>query len=310
MEETHARRKRIDHLKKVILGGAAIGIVLPVITCVILGIRVAVLTREMNELQAQLEAEESIVLETGGVYSTAYVEESPRVSESGVLSKEAANAEGQELPKKIYLTFDDGPSSSTNEILDILKAYDVKATFFVVGKTDEASREAYKRIVAEGHTLGMHSYSHKYYEIYQSKESFIADLSQLQEYLYDETGVWPRYYRFPGGSSNTVSSVDMQELISWVNESGITYYDWNIESGDAVTGHLPKETIVSNCLRNLDKQPDIMILMHDAADKKSTVEALPEIITQIRLRGDACFLPVTDETVPIQHVTEQQETGN
>ncbi|MBD5392678.1 MAG: polysaccharide deacetylase [Lachnospiraceae bacterium] len=310
MGETDTRRKRINHLKRVILWGAAAGIVLLTIACVILGIKVAVLTKNVDELQIQLEAEESRVLESGGVYTTSYVEESPRESGSEILSKETEGSEETELPKKVYLTFDDGPSSSTNAILDILKAYDVKATFFVVGKTDEASKAAYKRIVAEGHTLGMHSYSHKYHEVYQSEESFITDLSQLQEYLYDETGVWSRYYRFPGGSSNKVSSVDMQDLISWVNENGITYYDWNIESGDAVSDHLSKEAIVNNCLKNFDKQSEVMILMHDAADKKTTVEALPEIITQIRLRGDAYFLPITDETEPIQHVKARQEPGN
>lgn len=301
MEEASARRKRINRLKKIILGGIVAAIIIPIVICIILGIRVAVLSHKMQELLVLLEEEQNKSKVVTEVFSTAYVEESPREAETEVLSKQE-EADKQEFDKKIYLTFDDGPSSSTNEILDILKAYDIKATFFVVGKTDEASKEAYKRIVAEGHTLGMHSYSHVYQDIYQSKESFIEDLSQLQEYLYEVTGVWSRYYRFPGGSSNTVSKVDMQELIAWMNENDITYYDWNTASGDAVSGHLSKEAIVDNCLENIDNQSVSMILMHDAADKKTTVEALPEIITRIRLRGDACFLPITDETVPVQHV--------
>lgn len=301
MEEASARRKRINRLKKIILGGIVAAIIIPIVICIILGIRVAVLSHKMQELLVLLEEEQNKSKVVTEVFSTAYVEESPREAETEVLAKQD-EADNQEFNKKIYLTFDDGPSSSTNEILDILKAYDIKATFFVVGKTDEASKEAYKRIVSEGHTLGMHSYSHVYQDIYQSKESFIEDLSQLQEYLYEVTGVWSRYYRFPGGSSNTVSKVDMQELIVWVNENDITYYDWNIMSGDAVSGHLSKEAIVDNCLENIDNQSVSMILMHDAADKKTTVEALPEIITRIRLRGDACFLPITDETVPVQHV--------
>ncbi len=301
MEEASARRKRINRLKKIILGGIVAAIIIPIVICIILGIRVAVLSHKMQELLVLLEEEQNKSKVVTEVFSTAYVEESPREAETEVLSKQE-ETDQQEFDKKIYLTFDDGPSSSTNEILDILKAYDIKATFFVVGKTDEASKEAYKRIVAEGHTLGMHSYSHVYQDIYQSKESFIEDLSQLQEYLYEVTGVWSRYYRFPGGSSNTVSKVDMQELIAWMNENDITYYDWNTASGDAVSGHLSKEAIVDNCLENIDNQSVSMILMHDAADKKTTVEALPEIITRIRLRGDACFLPITDETVPVQHV--------
>lgn len=309
MEETSARRKRINRLKKMILGGIVAAIIIPVIICIILGIRVTVLSHRAEELRVLLEAEQNRRETVTEVFSTAYVEESPREAEAEVLSRQE-ETEGAELEKKVYLTFDDGPSSSTNEILDILKAYDVKATFFVLGKTDEASRELYRRIVAEGHTLGMHSYSHVYSEIYQSEERFTEDLSKLQEYLYEVTGIWSRYYRFPGGSSNTVSQVDMQELIAWMNENGITYYDWNTESGDAVSGHLPKDTIVNNCLANIDNYSTSMILMHDAADKKTTVEALPEIIAGIRLRGDACFLPITDETVPVQHVKADKKGIN
>ena len=153
----------------------------------------------------------------------------------------------------------------------------------------------------------MHSYSHKYDEIYRSEESFQEDLSKLQEYLYEVTGVWSRYYRFPGGSSNTVSRTDMQALITWLNENDITYYDWNVASGDAVSGLLSKDTIVNNCLSGVFNQPDSMILMHDASDKRTTVEALPEIISRIRMKGDVSFLAITDETVPIQHVKEKTQ---
>ena len=208
--------------------------------------------------------------------------------------------------KRIYLTFDDGPSRNTNRILDILKEYDVKATFFVVGKTDEESVKAYQRIAAEGHTLAMHSYSHKYREVYRSKESFIQDLVQLQEYLYQVTGVWARYYRFPGGSSNTVSRANMGELIQYLEENGITYFDWNIASGDAVSGELSTETIVRNCVGGIEGLEDCMILMHDAAEKNSTVDALPQIIERVRDRGDAVFLPITDETIPVRHITVKE----
>lgn len=308
MDETAAHRKRIRRLKKMILGTVAMAILIPAALCVVLGVRVAVLSDKTRELTAQLEEERNKPEEVTGVFSTAYVEESKREEEIEVLSKEE-QAQTQEGARRIYLTFDDGPSGSTDEILDILKAYDVKATFFVVGKTDEASKEAYRRIVAEGHTLGMHSYSHKYHEIYQSEESFKEDLSKLQEYLYEVTGVWPRYYRFPGGSSNTVSRTDMQALIAWLNENDITYYDWNVASGDAASGRLSKETIVGNCLSGIGAQTDSVILLHDASDKKSTVEALPEIISAIRMAGDASFLPITDETVPVQHIKEKKDTN-
>lgn len=302
MEEMAARRKRINRLKKMILAVVGLAVVIPVIISVFLGVKVVRLQSELNELKALLDIKGEETEEVTGVYTTAYIEESPREKEKEILKAENTDQELSRYDKRIYLTFDDGPSSSTDAILDILKENDIKATFFVLGKTDEKSRKAYQRIVAEGHTLGMHSYSHKYNEIYESKESFVKDLTALQEYLYEVTGVWSRYYRFPGGSSNTVSKVDMQELITYLNESGITYFDWNAASGDAVSGQLPKDTILNNCMSKIEAYSDCMILMHDAAEKKTTVEALPELIKQVKERGDACFLPVTDDTVPIQHI--------
>lgn len=307
MEETAARRKRINRLKKIILGVVGMAVLIPTAACIFLGIRVVMLKGEVKELTAVIREKENEKEKITGVYTTAHIEESPREPEKEVLQSEGDRQEEKAYEKEIYLTFDDGPSSNTDAILDILKAYDVKATFFVVGKTDEKSKAAYQRIVAEGHTLGMHSYSHKYDELYSSKESFIRDLTSLQEYLYEVTGVWSRYYRFPGGSSNTVSQVDMQELIAWLNENDITYFDWNTASGDAVSGQLSKEIIVENCMEKLDSQSECMILMHDAAEKNTTVEALPEIISQVRMRGDACFLPITDETKPVQHLKAKEK---
>ena len=181
----------------------------------------------------------------------------------------------------------------------------MKATFFVVGRTDDNSVALYKRIVEEGHTLAMHSYSHRYNEIYKSQESFVEDMEKLQEYLYEVTGIWPRFYRFPGGSSNTVSSVAMQKLMAYLNENGITYFDWNISSGDASNVQISADNIVDNCINGLGDKSECMILMHDATEKKTTVEALPEVIHRIQESGNYEFLPITDSTAPIQHITLQ-----
>lgn len=303
MEGTYDRRKRIRRLKKMIVGTIIAMVVIPVIASIILGIRVYSLQKEVMGLKEELTATRKQLesSEETGIYTTATVETSSRdIPEAAELAQEPEEDYSM-YDKRIYLTFDDGPSRNTDKILDILKEYDVKATFFVVGKTDEESVRAYQRIVAEGHTLAMHSYSHKYSEIYASKESFEQDLRQLQEYLYQITGVWPRFYRFPGGSSNTVSKVDMQELIEYLNESGITYFDWNIASGDAISGQLGKDTIVNNCIGGIKAKQECMILMHDASDKNSTVEALSPLIEQVRSSENAVFLPITDETTTVQH---------
>lgn len=310
MKKEINRSQRVKRLKKLILGAVALAILIPLLACIVLSVRVFQLKKQVAALKEQIpvetaEAEEE---EDSGVYEMTKVEEAVRNTETDAEEAEPVKtdpAKGSE--RQVYLTFDDGPSSNTDQILDILKEYDVKATFFVVGKTDERSVKAYKRIVDEGHTLAMHSYSHKYDEIYESKEAFAKDLNSLQEYLYETTGVWPRIYRFPGGSSNTVSKVDMQELIEYLTDIGITYFDWNVASGDAVSRTLPAETIVSNCLSGIEKQKESVILMHDASNKGTTVEALPRIIEAIQERGDTGILPITDETVPVQHIAAPEK---
>lgn len=203
--------------------------------------------------------------------------------------------------RRVYLTFDDGPSANTDKILDILDEYGVKATFFVCG--NERYAEEYQRIVKEGHTLGMHSYSHKFREIYQSPEAFKADMDRLHDYLYEVTGVDSKIVRFPGGSSNTICKADvMQELIAYLSQEGIDYYDWNVSSGDAASGYVSAEGIAKNVLDNISRYKSVMILMHDAANKDTTVEALPMIIETILESENTVLLPITEDTTPIQHV--------
>lgn len=303
-EMENARRKRVNRLKKIILGMVGMAILIPVIICVVLGYKITVLHNRIEELETQLAQEmlREEAEEVTSVFTTAHIEESPRDNVKDVLIEQTQPEMESEYDKRVYLTFDDGPSSNTARILDILKQYNVKATFFVLGKTDEESKALYQRIVAEGHTLGMHSYSHKYEEIYASKESFVEDLTRQQEYLYEVTGVWSRYYRFPGGSSNRVSKADMQELIGYLEENDIVYFDWNVASGDAVSTQLSKEKIINNCMSQINAQSDSIVLLHDAAEKDTTVEALPEIISQIRMNTEACFLPINDDTPPIRHL--------
>lgn len=203
-------------------------------------------------------------------------------------------------PKKVYLTFDDGPSVNTEKILNILDSYGVKGNFFVVGTNSENLKKMYKRIVDEGHVLGMHSYSHKYSEVYRSKDAFVEDLDKISELIYEETGMRPTIYRFPGGSSNNVSRVPMSELIEILNERGITYYDWNVLSGDATNPILPTQDIIDNSLKNIGYYEEAMILFHDLSNKTTTVEALPQIIEALLERG-ITIAPINDTTMLIQH---------
>lgn len=203
---------------------------------------------------------------------------------------------------KVYLTFDDGPSGSSDRILDILDDYNVKATFFVNGRTDDHSLKIYKRIVDEGHTIAMHSYTHKYNEIYASLDNFKADFEKIQNLIYETTGVESDVYRFPGGSSNRVSSNDMSIFIKYLNDNGIRYFDWNVASGDATTLPFTSADLIENVMSDVVKYKTSVVLMHDADSKKATVDALPSLIEQLQGKG-ALILPISEDTKLIQHVT-------
>ena len=297
-EHNRDNRARVNLIRRLLAFSVVIIIPLLMILSIFLIVKNIGLKKENSSLKAQIESRDydGEYDEKSGVYSVS------DISVPGDLSSSAQNEVSADGTRKIYLTFDDGPSANTDDILDILKEYDVRATFFVVGRDDENSLRLYKRIVDEGHTLGMHSYSHKYNEIYSSVDAFASDIRSLQELLYETTGVWPRFYRFPGGSSTTTSSVPISDLIDYLNEQDITYFDWNIASGDAVENPPDKDTIVNNCTRSIDKYDDCVILMHDLTEKRSTVEALRILIPKLKEMDNVMILPITDETVPVQHV--------
>lgn len=192
--------------------------------------------------------------------------------------------------KRAYLTFDDGPSANTAKILDILKEYDIKATFFVIGSETEANKKLYKRIVEEGHAIGNHTYTHNYSKIYKSVEAFMEDLKKLEDLLDEVAGVRPNIIRFPGGSKNGVStraggSNLMNNLIAHLKEEGYQYFDWNVSSKDASAVTQDKKIIINSVLEGVQGKKDAIILFHDNAPKTTTVQALPEIIESLQSKG-------------------------
>lgn len=199
--------------------------------------------------------------------------------------------------KVIYLTFDDGPSIHTGKLLEILKKYNVKATFFVVGN----NREMMRRIVDEGHSIAIHSVTHNYREIYASPEAYFTDLRQMQQNILDATGVKTTLVRFPGGSSNTVSCFNegvMTELTQAVQDHGFQYFDWNVDSNDA-GGARDRETVFANVIRGVLRQDVSVVLQHDT--QSFSVEAVEDII-KWGLENGYTFLPL-DETSPNCHHT-------
>ena len=160
----------------------------------------------------------------------------------------------------------------------------------------------YKRIVDEGHTIGMHSYTHNYSQVYASLSSFKSDFFRIQQLIYDYTGVKCNLYRFPGGSSNQVSATDMSTLIRFLNKENVRYFDWNVSSGDATTNEESSDEIIENVMKDVVKYKTSVVLMHDATDKDATVEALPTLIEKLQQKG-ALLLPISEDTTLIQHVS-------
>lgn len=197
--------------------------------------------------------------------------------------------------KTCYLTFDDGPSENTLEILSILNKYNAKATFFVVGTS---KTEYLKNIKESGNAIGVHCYNHDYGKLYKSTENYIKDFNKANRLIEKETGEKTKIFRFPGGSSNTVSRKYnygiMTRLSKKMNKLGYEYFDWNIDSEDATSDNKPVKQILKN-IKNESVyktsngkyrfKKDICILMHDTNAKKSTVKALPHIIKYLSENG-------------------------
>ena len=201
----------------------------------------------------------------------------------------------------VYLTFDDGPSSSTTKILDILKKENIKATFFVVNYSDYYS-DVIKRIVNEGHTIAVHSYTHNYKLIYASEDAYFDDLYKLRDKIKNTTGVESNIIRFPGGSSNTVSMFNkgiMTRLVKLVKEKGFHYFDWNVDSRDAWDARNSTQ-VYNNVINGLAKNRNNVVLMHDLGSNVKTVEALPKIISTMKNRGYS-FDKITMDTPMVVH---------
>ena len=205
----------------------------------------------------------------------------------------------ERVPNTVYLTFDDGPSERTDEILATLAEKNVKATFFVIGHSDEADYERMRQIVAQGHTLGMHSYTHEYAKVYASVESFLDEFHQIFVQIREQTGTTPTVFRFPGGSINAYDGGFYQEIISEMIRRGFVPYDWNISSEDATDRRLlPVNTLVDNVVRNASGKVRCFVLFHDSADKITSAQAVGPVIDQLRERGFE-FDAISPTTLPV-----------
>lgn len=317
ISHSERRRRRIKRLKRMIVMAFFIVVTIPLALCIYLGCTLNGVNNDLAEITSQYEAQLQITDELQRKLEEEILAREAAEAESGeaavnlnVLSAEADGAdeeiadtesEDAEDIKRVYLTFDDGPSIYTEEILDILDQYNVKATFFVTGEAAKEHPDRYRMIVDRGHSIGMHSYTHIYSEVYKNKENFINDFNKIRDYLTETTGVTPVIYRFPGGSSNTVSATDMNELCRYLDDNGIHYFDWNVSSGDATSQTLSTERIVANCLAGIFSHKDSVVLLHDTSAKYTTIAALPVILEQLQAMENTEVCPITESTPVVQH---------
>ena len=204
----------------------------------------------------------------------------------------------------VYLTFDDGPSLNiTPKILDVLKENEISATFFVIGYGEE-KENIIKRMYEEGHTIGLHGLSHDYSEIYTDIDTLMENFYELEQKVAETTnGYQSKIIRFPGGSSNTISKNYckgiMSQAVEKVEKEGYIYFDWNVEAGDAGNARTSEE-VYENVISGLMLGRNNVVLMHDAANKDYTLEALQLIIDYCK-ENNYGFKSITANTKPVHH---------
>lgn len=205
--------------------------------------------------------------------------------------------------KIVYLTFDDGPSENTEEILDILAQYNAHAAFFVsaqFGSKEDRARQ-YNQILDSGNTIGLHTYTHNYQKIYASVDAFLADLDAIYQEVYEATDFQADMIRFPGGSINNHNTNCFQALIDEITRRGFTYHDWVVSAADAEKDYVPTASIVKAVVEGCEKRNKSVVLLHDINGKYTTVEALPTILETLQNEGYE-FRALDDTVSPFHFV--------
>ena len=290
-------------------------IMLPTILCIILFYWLNCLQKDFSELKAQLESSVQLAsdeISPGRIQiqaslnknqaepensSKTYQETQPEATETETEARTTVEEALKRGRKEVFLTFDDGPSDNTDALLDVLAEHKVKATFFVNGY--EGYEEALNRIVNEGHTLALHTYTHDYAHVYESVESFSQEVESLQDYLEKVTGTRPYIFRFPGGSSNSQAPLPISQYIDYLNKNNLVFFDWNVSSGDGEDG-LSRKQVYDNVMKGIAGQDVSVVLMHDATYRMTTFEAVPDIIEKLQ-EQNALILPITADTQPVHH---------
>lgn len=250
---------------------------------------------EGEDLSEKIQVAGEVIPYIPGTYTLTYSATDSK-GDTGFISRNVT-VQAVELPpveepegKVIYLTFDDGPCFHTGQLLDMLKKYDAKATFFVVGNKSRV--DLIRRAYEEGHAIGVHTYTHEYHEMYANEEAYFEDFLKTEQVIYEQTGEYTRIFRFPGGSGNTASRVNegiMTRLTRYMTDMGYRYFDWNIDSGDCLE-EATTDTVASAVKSGIQRKEYPIVLQHDI--KYFSVKAVERILEWGTANGYQ-FLPLT-----------------
>jgi peptidoglycan/xylan/chitin deacetylase (PgdA/CDA1 family) len=254
---------------------------------------------QVSHLRNTLYGKSSIlqaVEKNGGSDDPAYMKEYPEMTAS-------PSAFSTKKEKKVvYLTFDDGPSATTESVLDTLEKYHVKATFFLVHKRGDSAASMIRREIKNGNSVGIHTYSHNYKKIYRSVDSYLADYNKMWKYLKHDFNYDAEIFRFPGGSMNSYDLDVFDKIIPEMYRRGFRFYDWNVSAEDATFEKRTSRDIANTIVRDVKAHDKSIVLLHDSAGKDSTAEALPEIIRRLKKAGYE-FKTLDSSVRPITFVT-------
>lgn len=246
---------------------------------------IGVLVGRNHTLKQQLKDQKNTVqtvAQAGADASFSYQKLYPQLNVGDIPETE------KKQDKVVYLTFDDGPSALTYQIMDILEKYHAKATFFLIGNNITESRKALlQRMARDGCTIGIHTESHDYKKIYASVDDFLTDYNEVYNKIYKATGTYPDIFRFPGGSINSYNKGYYQPLIAEMLRRGFVYFDWNISSEDATGKKYTSEELCNHVVSKVDafQKTVPVVLFHDAANKKTTVQAVEMVLEKLSARG-------------------------
>ena len=306
VEQQRQKRKRIGRIKTGIVMTIAIWMLVSLIAIIVLTVTVVRLNSRVYKMELKQNSTSSVQLSetesTGsGELDSVSLQDTQIQSENVIRELDSAdNAYSKGDTRKVYLTFDCVPGENTAAILDTLAKYNTKATFFVVGDASGENAQIYQRIVNEGHTIAMHSFSNSYSDVYKSKDAFTNDLNQISDYISKTTGVTPKYYRFPGGSMNRISNVNMDELVRVLNSDKITYFDWNVSAGDTSADYTADD-VVNNVISGVQNYKTSVVLLHDDSNKSTTAEAIEPLIEALN-NISAEILPIDENTYVVQYI--------